>query len=200
MAIEQDKYELLDALYAMGHKPGKRPSIIEAQLQLLPDWDRDRLIDAAEALLESKYIMNPASALMYVDFTSAGRKLAAERVAPAPAQNINIGVNHNSPIQQVGKAESVVQNTNYKISSNDLQEIVELYHNHVDELNLDAKTRQRADAQIAIIEAELQGEPDQELIKSVGKSLKTIVEGALGGAIAGLATSSGVWATLLALF
>ncbi|WP_176454655.1 hypothetical protein [Tardiphaga sp. OK246] len=53
---------------------------------------------------------------------------------------------------------------------------------------------------MATIEAQLQDEPDPTIVKAAGKSLKTIVEGAIGGAIGNAAANPGVWTALLSLF
>lgn len=50
MTIEEDKEALLDALYEHHRATGKRPSIVEARIKYLPEWDRDRMFDAAKAL------------------------------------------------------------------------------------------------------------------------------------------------------
>lgn len=51
---------------------------------------------------------------------------------------------------------------------------------HIDELKLDARQRQRADAQIAILRTELAAEPDQTIVKQAGRTLRNVIEGAVG--------------------
>jgi hypothetical protein len=200
MSIQQDKDDLLDALFALT-QPGKRPSVVQAQMSYLPDWDRARVIEAVKALQADGEIMTPATVMLYVDLTSAGRKRAAARAAPQPSQTIHIDTNVNSPIQQVGSGSTASQNTYYELNTAELRAMVELYHNHVAELNLDVLTKRRADAQIATIEAELlQEKPDPTVIKTLGKSLKTIVEGAIGGAIGNVAANPSIWTAFLAFF
>jgi hypothetical protein len=200
MTVDQDKDDLLVALYEMGQASGKRPSIVQAQMSYFPDWDRERLWDAAQALETDGVIMNAVGMMGYVDLTSVGRKKALARVTPPPAQTINIGSVHNSPIQQVGPGGHGVQNTYYELNRADLESVVELYRLHVDELGLDAATRRRADAQVATIQAQLLDEPDPTIVKSAGRSLKTIVEGAIGGALGNAIANPGVWTPLLTLF
>jgi hypothetical protein len=200
VSLEQDKDDLLDVLYAMSTVPGTRPSIQQARMSYFPEWDKARLLAAREALEASGDIMNPISIMLYVDLTSLGRKRAAARAAPPPAQTINIGTNQNSPIQQIGSGASGVQNVRQEMSKTDLHAIVDLYRRHVDELNLDAATRRRADAQVATIHAQLQDEPDPTVIRAAGKSLRTIIEGAIGSALGNVAANPNVWVPLLSLF
>lgn len=203
MSAKQDQDDLIDALFAMSQTSGKRPSIQEAGMKHFPDWDRDRLFDAAQALETAGAILNPAGPMLHVDLSSTARKEAAARAAPrqAPSSSsttYNIGSVHNSPFQHVEAGGHGTQNTSY--SANDLGAIIELYRQHVDELGLDSAARRRADAQVATIEAQLIDEPDPGIVKAAGKSLKTIVEGAIGGALGNAVANPGVWTPLLAMF
>lgn len=204
MAIDDDKEELLDALYTMVQdQPGKRPSIWEAQMQLLPDWDRDRLFEAATALEQAGDILNPTPGVINVDLSSGARRRAATRAVARASphhQTINIQNAFNSPIQQVGSGGSGVQNVAYKIDKQALQDVLSIYHRHVDELGLSEADRRRADAQVGTIEAQMLDDPDPGIVKVAGGSLKSIVEGALGGALGNVITNAAVWAPLLALF
>jgi hypothetical protein len=200
MTIDQDKGDLLVALYEIGQASGRRPSIVQAQLSYFPEWAQERLWDAAQALETDGDILNVTGMMGYVDLTSVGRKKALAHLTPPPAQTINIGSVHNSPIQQVGPGGHGVQNTYYELNRADLESVIELYRLHVDELGLDAATRRRADAQVATIEAQLLDEPDPAIVKSAGRSLKTIVEGAIAGALGDAIANPGVWMPLLSLF
>lgn len=199
-----DKDELLDALYEVAESTGKRPSIVNVGMSRFPDWSRDRLFDAAQALENDREIMNATSAAAYVDLTSTGRKRAMERRAQGAPQSathtITIGSVHNSPIQQIGQGGHGVQNTSYSFNATDLRQIIELYRANVDTLGLDTAAKKRADAQVATIEAQLQDEPNPVIVREAGKSLRSIVENALGGAAGAAITSPGVWEPLLNLF
>jgi hypothetical protein len=116
----------------------------------------------------------------------------------SPGVTYNIGAMHNSPLQHVSPGAHGTQTTNY--SSDDLRSIVALYQQHVDELGLDDAQRRRADAQVATIEAQLIDEPDPSIIKAAGKSLRTIVEGAIGGAAGTAIAAAPVWAPLIWTF
>lgn len=199
MACNIDKDELLRALFDSGRASGKRPSVQEVGMRYFPEWDRDRLLDVADALLKEGAILNPTGAMCYVDLSSAGRKRAEQQgAAAASAVTYNIGAMHNSPLQHISPGGYGVQTTSYSID--DLQAVVELYKRHVDDLGLDTQQRRRADAQVATIEAQLMDEPDPTIIKSAGKSLKTIIEGAIGGAAGNVLVSASTWAPLLTYF
>jgi hypothetical protein len=116
----------------------------------------------------------------------------------ASTVNYNIGAMHNSPLQHVAEGGHGIQTTSY--SSDDLRSVVTLYKQQVEELGLDAPQRRRADAQVATIEAQLADEPDPTIIRAAGRSLKTIVEGALGGAAGSAIAAAPVWAPLLSMF
>lgn len=116
----------------------------------------------------------------------------------SPGVTYNIGAMHNSPFQHISPGGHGTQTTNY--SSDDLRSVVALYRQHVDELGLDDAQRRRADAQVATIEAQLIDEPDPSIIKSAGKSLKTIVEGAIGGAAGTAIAAAPMWAPLISMF
>ncbi len=65
---------------------------------------------------------------------------------------------------------------------------------HLDELNLDARQKQRAEAQIAALRAELAGEePDPAIVRQAGRTLRSITEGAIGSLLATAATQPAVW-------
>jgi hypothetical protein len=202
MTVQEDAEYLLDALYAMRQETGKRPSIQQAKLSFFPEWDRDRLVGAASVLEAAGDILNPFSIMLYVDLSSAAQKRAKARTLPPqnPATTIHIGMNYNSPIQQIAAGAHGSQTTNYIITNNQLQAAIDTYRKHVDELGLDPAARRRADAQIATIEAQLQDEPDPTIVRSAGKSLKTIVEGAIAGAAGNVLANPHIWSPLLSLF
>lgn len=79
MSLEEDRETLLDALYERHLATGKRPSVVEAQMNYLPEWNRDRLFDAAQALESLGDILNPTGAIVYVDLSSEARKRAIAR-------------------------------------------------------------------------------------------------------------------------
>lgn len=114
---------------------------------------------------------------------------------------IHVGEMHNSPFQVIAAGASGVQNTHYQVSGADLRSIIELYRENVDGLNLGQEERKRADKAIKAIEHQIEDDdPDQSIVRQAGKSLKTIVEGAIGGAIGNAVANPGIWAPLFTLF
>lgn len=200
-ANEQDQNDLLDALVALAPAPNIRPSVVEAQIKLLPEWSRERLFAAAEALEAKGAILNPTTAMMHVDLSSTARK-RAQPAAPASNHSssvtYNIGAMNNSPLQHVEAGGHGNQTITY--SNDDLRKVIEVYRAHVDELGLDVASRRRADAQVATIEAQLLDEPDPTILKKAGGQLATIIQSGLGGALGNAISSAPVWAPLLSMF
>jgi hypothetical protein len=60
-------------------------------------------------------------------------------------------------------------------------------------LPIEAKQRQRAEAQIATIKAQLIDEPDPVIIKQAGRTLRNITEGTIGSLIASGVQSTWPW-------
>jgi hypothetical protein len=134
------------------------------------------------------------------DLTSYVEDLKPVQTGHASASSVtyNIGSMHNSPLQHIAAGGIGIQTSNY--SANDLQAIVDLYKRHVGDLDLDPIQRRKADAQVATIEAQLLDEPDSSIVAAAGKSLKTIIEGAIGGSLGTAIASAPVWAPVLAMF
>lgn len=74
----------------------------------------------------------------------------------------------------------------------DLAKLVTELTAHLDELNLDARQKQRAQVQIAALQAELDGDPDPGILQQAGRTLRNIIEGAIGSLLA-TAVQPGVW-------
>ncbi|MEN3951946.1 hypothetical protein [Iodidimonas sp. SYSU 1G8] len=121
-----------------------------------------------------------------------------ENPSTSPTVAYNINNMYNSPIQNIAPGGHGVQATFY--SYDELESIVALYKRHVDELGLDKAQRRRADAQVATIEAQLIDEPDPTIIRAAGKSLKTIIEGAIGGAAGNAIAAAPIWTPLFSMF
>jgi hypothetical protein len=135
--------------------------------------------------------------MSYVDDLTPESPGPETTAAPSGVTYI-IGAMHNSPIQHISPGAHGTQTTTY--SSDDLRSVVALYSRHADELGLDDAQRRRADAQVATIEAQLTDEPDPSIITAAGKSLRTIVEGAIGGAAGTGIAAAPVWAPLISMF
>ena len=70
--------------------------------------------------------------------------------------------------------------------------LIEAFTNHIDELPLDARQRQRAEAQIATLRTELADKPDTQIVTQAGRTLRNITEGAVASLIA-TASQPSVW-------
>ena len=93
---------------------------------------------------------------------------------------------------QIG--DSNTQDVNVRIETGDLTRLVTDLTKHLDELNLDARQKLRAEAQIAALKAELAGEdPDPVIVRQAGRTLRSITEGALGSLLATAAAQPTVW-------
>ena len=198
--MNSDESDLLDILYDRSQQPGKKASIVEAGMQQLPDWDKERLLAAAQGLERDGYVMNATGPLLHVSLTSIARKHVADQRAPLPSQAIHIGTNNHSPNQQLGAGARGTQTTTYEITRDDLEKVAALFREHGSELNLEPKLQRQANAQVATIEAQLlQDAPNPVIVREAGKSLKTIAEGALGNLVAAGLSTPGLWQWLLAL-
>lgn len=75
---------------------------------------------------------------------------------------------------------------------------------HLDELNLDARQKQKAEPQIATLRAQLTGEPDSVIVRQAGRTLCSITEGAIGSLLATGVQQPLIWhwvqQTIAALF
>jgi hypothetical protein len=106
---------------------------------------------------------------------------------------MHVGTMSNSPVQLGGVQSTQSQNVTY--SANDISDLVRLVSeltSHLEELHLDARQNQRAEAQIATLRAELTAEPDPTIIKQAGRTLRNITEGAIGSLLATAAQPT-VW-------
>jgi hypothetical protein len=109
--------------------------------------------------------------------------------------------NHSPQVTNVfhGPVGNVAQNSAHfnqtatvEIRPNDLTRLVTEMAAHLDELNLDAGQKQRAEAQIAALKAELTGDPDPTIVRQSARTLRNITEGAIGSLLAA-AAQPGIW-------
>lgn len=110
---------------------------------------------------------------------------------------VNVGSMVSSSVQQAGANadQKVVYNSQEWRSS--LESFVNELTTHLKELDIDARQKQKAEAQIATIKAQLtDDEPDQVIVKQAGRTLRNITEGAIGGLVA-TAIQPAVWHSIL---
>lgn len=111
---------------------------------------------------------------------------------------IHVGTMSNSPVQQGGVHSTQNQTVSYGPQDlADLNRLVTEFTSHLGELQIDARQRQRAEAQIATLQAQLTDEPDPVIIKQAGRTLRNITEGAIGSLLASAATQPPVWAWVI---
>ena len=115
-----------------------------------------------------------------------------------------LGMHRRDRSQQVtnmfhGPVGNVAQNSEYfnqtanmGTQPHDLTRLVTELTAHLDELNLDTRQKQRAEAQIAALKTELTGDPDPAIVKQAARTLRNITEGAVGSLLA-TAAPPGVW-------
>jgi hypothetical protein len=106
---------------------------------------------------------------------------------------MHVGTMSNSPVQQGGTHSTQRQNVVY--SANDVSDLARLVSQltaHLEELQLDARQQRRAEAQIATLRTELTAEPDPNIVKQAGRTLRNITEGAIGSLLATAAQPT-VW-------
>jgi AbiTii-like protein len=103
---------------------------------------------------------------------------------------------HNTFYGPVGNVaqngERVNQTANIGFQSTDLQRLVADFSGHLHELNLGAREKGRAEAQIAALKAELSGEPDFRIVSQAGRTLRNVTEGAIASLLATAAQPT-VW-------
>lgn len=100
-----------------------------------------------------------------------------------------ISVSQSSHVQ-IGDSNTISQSLG--IQPHDLARLVADFTKHVDELNLETRQEQRAEAQIAVLKAELAGNPDSAIVTQAGRTLRNITEGAISSLLATAAQPS-VW-------
>lgn len=114
---------------------------------------------------------------------------------PVPMEKLQPLV-HNVFYGPVGSfaqnSEQFSQTVNVGIQPRDLTRLVTELTKHLDELNLDARQKQRAEAQIAALKVELAGDPDPVFVNQAGRTLRNIMEGAIGSLLATAAQPT-VW-------
>jgi hypothetical protein len=92
-----------------------------------------------------------------------------------------ISVSQSSNVQ-IGDSNTITQTTGLQLS--DLTKLVMVIADHLDELQLDARQKQRAEVQIATLKTELVGDPDPVIVTQALRTLRNITEGAMGSLLA----------------
>jgi hypothetical protein len=91
---------------------------------------------------------------------------------------------------QIGDANAITNSIT--LPQADIARLVSDFTKHLDELSLDARQKQRAEAQLAALRAELSGEPDPTIVRQAVRTLRGVTEGAIGSLVA-TAAQPAVW-------
>jgi hypothetical protein len=116
------------------------------------------------------------------------RRAGSEKRSPPPVHNVFYGAVGNL----AQNSEHFSQTVSMEIQPQGLAKLVSELTAHLDELNLDTRQKQRAEAQIATLKAELAADPDPTIVSQAGRTLRNITEGAIGSLLA-TAAQPGVW-------
>jgi cation transport regulator ChaC len=107
---------------------------------------------------------------------------------------MHVGTMHNSPIQQGGVNSTQTQTITYSPQDlGDLYRLISELTSHLNELSLDERQLQKAQAQIATIKAQLSDEPDPVILKQAGRTLRNVIEGAVGSLLATAVSQPTIW-------
>jgi hypothetical protein len=106
---------------------------------------------------------------------------------------MHVGTIENSPVQQGGVQSTQQQTITYSGNQmSDLSRFVNELACHLEELPIDAAQRRKANAQLATLKAQLSDEPDPVIVTQAGRTLRNILEGAIGSLLATAAQPT-VW-------
>jgi len=89
-------------------------------------------------------------------------------------------------------SENFSQTASLEIQREDLTKLIEELNTHLNELRLDTRQELRAEKQIAALKTELDGDPDPAIVQQAGRTLRNILEGAIGSLLATAAQPT-VW-------
>jgi hypothetical protein len=197
--------QLLNAIYVKTHSRTDPVFISELETGLLEEdlkaaWRylKDRgLIDtfniAYTARINGRGIDAVESAHRHPDQTSSNFPSVTYNIVN---NTVNVGTMNSSPLQQAGVQSKQHQMVNCSTQDLiDLKRMVNELAIHLDELQLDARQKQSAEAQIATLRAQLGDEPDPVIVNQAGRTLRNITEGAIGS-LAATAAQPTVWVSV----
>lgn len=119
-----------------------------------------------------------------------GLLFSPEEVQQADSASYNVN-NFYGPVQspnvQQGTSHSVQSSTNFSIDGASLETLIATIRDQLADLKLDSQVEAEASAEVATVEAQLKSpKPKASIIRESLKSLRSIFEGAAGGAGASL--------------
>jgi hypothetical protein len=188
---------VLEKFYEARNQPTNlvNPMTLPGLSSIEPDYNR--LFNICEQLSEHG-LLNWTSARGLTTVGGMGHISAKgvdviEGTARSPVTVIlsdhRISISHSSNVQ-IGHSNTITNETGIQLS--DLTRLVEEITNHLDELKLDDRQKQRAEAQIATLRTEIAGEPDSAIVVQTLRTLRSITEGAIGSLVAA-AIQPNVW-------
>jgi hypothetical protein len=178
----------------------ERPELVPAfegimwpQMNCQSVWGEIPIIEFEQLLSAVKNRILDFSLKIEAENPSAGEALPNSQPVPKDklqplVQNIFYGAVGNF----AQNSDHFSQTASRSFQQEDLSRLVKELTQHLDELGLDEREKQRANAQIATLRAELAGEPDPIIVKQAGHTLRNITEGAIGSLLATAAQPT-VW-------
>jgi hypothetical protein len=171
----------------------KRHQVMYPQMECMSAWKKisatqfQQLIDAVKNRVLDFSLKIEAENPSAGEASPNSQPVAKEKLQPL-VQNTFYG-----PVGNVAQNSDHFSQSSGTLRADDLSRLVRELTQHIDELGLNDREKQRADAQIAILRTELAGEPDPAIITQAGRTLRNITEGAIGSLIA-TAAQPPVWA------
>jgi hypothetical protein len=187
---------VLQKFYDLRNLPGMLNAVSLPELQAI-EPDQYRLHVICEQLREHGLIKGVSLDSLNT-FGSMGRITAhgvdvVEGTARAPItvtlHDHRISVRQSSNVQ-IGDSNAITQTMG--IQRAELTRFVAEIADHLNELNLDARQMQRAEAQISALKTEVSGDPDPAIVSQALRTLRNITEGAISSLLATAAQPS-VW-------
>ncbi|MGD0010467.1 MAG: hypothetical protein ABSE93_18215 [Terriglobia bacterium] len=119
---------------------------------------------------------------------------------PVPPERVQQLVNNYfAPVGNIAQhGRDFNQTANIGLQLQDLATLVTEFTNHLDDLNLNVRQKQKAQAQIATLKAQLTDEPDPLIVQQAGRTLRNITESAIASLLA-TAAQPAVWHTVQGL-
>ncbi len=131
-----------------------------------------------------------------IDAIESASKHPNQPIAQFPGATFNIlkiDRAYNSNVQQAGGQSSQIQNsTGSKDSGDDLSRLIAILRAHFSELRLGEAEKRKAWAQVETLSAQLTDEPNPVIVQEAGRTLRNIIEGAVGSLVAS-ATQPAIW-------
>lgn len=118
---------------------------------------------------------------------------AALKSQPVPPEIVRTLVNNFfGPTGNVAQHSQDFSQTAKIVNQSELAKLVTEFSNHLQELNLNEREKQKAEAQIATLKAQLGTDADPVIVRQAGRTLRNVTEGAMGSLLAAAAQPT-IW-------